>query len=152
MIDAAGSISEWAESTRRRIIFPLEFAGWAAPQPIRGLENAQRPELRPYPTREIDSLVIVLPTGYTPEFLPWPVEVESELGRYNFNIHFADDTFTMVRNFEFFANRANRNAPEKKGDIHDAITALQYADAVFVREESADSVNSTGQPSGGASR
>jgi len=146
-IEVAGRIAEWAELTRKRIIFPLEFAGWAAPQPMTGITNSGSVDQRPYPCREIDSLTIILPPGYVLEFMPQSIEVEGERGSFALFTHFANDTLIAIRYFEFRANRASR---AMGGQVLHVMTALQSANVVFVREDNAGTSAvpvSTGQDS-----
>jgi len=151
-IEATGRIAEWAEFTRKRIIFPIEFAGWAAPQPMSNRSTARSVEQRPYPCREIDSLVIVLPPGYVPELVPQSAEAEGESGRFAFAARVVGDTLFCVRRFQYHADRARRGSGVQAGHLRNAMAALQDAEAVFVRSSEvgprvAPKTDSTGQDS-----
>jgi hypothetical protein len=137
-IRVSGKITEWAEFTRRRVIFPLTFAGWAAPQPMIDGTNGSLAMQRPYPCHEIDSLLIVLPPGYTREFVPEDVIIDEGPVRFSFTAQFAGDTLFYARDFMSSAQRAGRTAVEKPGSLSEAIAAIQYADAVFVHQARAD--------------
>jgi len=133
-IDAAGTIAEWAETTDKRLIFPLEFAGWAAPQPLNNPGSEEPHEQRPYPCQEIDSLVIVLPHGFAPESVPRSVEAGGKDGSITITTHVTGDTLKFFRDFEALANRADRAVGPQTGHMREVLNALQRANAVFVRQ------------------
>lgn len=141
-----GKIAEWAEFTSRRIIFPLAFAGWAAPQPMNDGANGRSAVQRPYPCHEIDSLVIVLPPGYAREFIPEDMQVAQDPVRFAFTAHFTGDTLVYTRDFQYSARRADP-AVESPESSWKTISAIQDADAVFVRHGVGDTSTSTADDS-----
>ena len=134
-IEASGAISEWAEATATRLVFPLEFAGWAAPQPLNNWSVEESPALRPYPCQEIDSLVIILPPGYVAEFVPRSAEARGKDGSITVTTQVKGDTLMFFRRFEALADRASRAAGPDIGQMAEVLAALQRANAVFVRQE-----------------
>ncbi len=141
-VQVTGIIAEWAEFTGQRIVFPLTFAGWAAPQPMVEPGDGYSATRRPYPCREIDSLLIILPSGYACEFMPADVVVDEGPVHFAFSSRFAGDTLIYCRDFQYAAGRDQAETPDLDGH---SIAAIQNADAVFVRvaEPAGDSATST---------
>jgi len=135
-LEARGIIAEWAEFTRNRLVFPLEFAGWAAPQPMPNSENARSPDQRPYPCREIDSLIIVLPPGYEVEFIPASVDIEDHDARFVFRAGLSGDTLMCHRYYDYNASRSGRASGSHTPGLREAMIGLQYSEAVFHERDS----------------
>jgi len=135
-----GTISEWAEFTRYRLVFPLALAGWAAPQPLFEQTDGSAAMQRPYPCHEIDSLMVVLPPGYEKEFIPQDIVIKENPVQFVFASRFVGDTLVYVRDFVYFGPRADAGKAEPRWET---IQAIQRADAVFVRPAGRDKTDTT---------
>lgn len=75
--------------------------------PINKLNNISRPpkkkEDRKYPFQltfaysDSDTVVYKLPLGYSPEFIPKPISIETEFGKFSFDIEVEDDAIIYSR-------------------------------------------------------
>ncbi len=142
---AQGTISEWAEFTNERVIFPLAFAGWAAPQPLVTRSMPPGELQRPYPCFEVDTMKIILPAGYQQEFAPENLYLDGEFGRLGSTVSTAGDTLTYTREFVYDLKRAERITPIDNELLIAALASLEAADAVFIRTAPTDTLPGNGQ-------
>ncbi|MEP6750965.1 MAG: transglutaminase-like domain-containing protein, partial [Bacteroidota bacterium] len=85
--------------------------------------------------RDVDSITIIIPAGYSPESVPQNVKLESRFGRYAFNLKIDGDKISYNRILE---KSRNRFPASDYGDLvkfQDQIYKADHARIVLVKKE-----------------
>ncbi|MEO5595383.1 MAG: hypothetical protein ABIR15_20670, partial [Chitinophagaceae bacterium] len=85
--------------------------------------------------RDIDSIVIQVPAGYSPESLPQPVKIEGRFGKYASSVKVDGDKIYYSRLYEKNKNRFPASDYSELVKFQDQIYKADRAKVVLVKKE-----------------
>jgi len=85
--------------------------------------------------RDIDSIAIQIPGGYTPESMPQPVKLESKFGKYSSTVKVEGDKIYYTRLYEKNKNRFPASDYAELVKFQDQIYRADRAKIVLVKKE-----------------
>lgn len=85
--------------------------------------------------RDVDSVTLELPAGYTPEALPQPVKLQTPYGLYHYSVSLKGAQLQMVRVVEQYAVRVPPAEAEEMIRFWDAVYKTDRGRVVLVKEE-----------------
>ena len=85
--------------------------------------------------RDIDSVEITIPTGFEPESLPQPVNIESKFGKYSNSVKLDGNKITYYRNMDHYSGRFSAKEYTAIAAFYEAIYKADRNKIVLVRKE-----------------
>jgi hypothetical protein len=88
-----------------------------------------------YPFKDIDTVNITIPDGYTVEALPQNVALSNKFGNYKVNYLVTANTIQLIRLKERLNSRFPASDYEELAKFYDAMYKADRARIVFVKKE-----------------
>ena len=85
--------------------------------------------------KDVDTIVIKVPAGYTLEALPKDIALESKFGKYSISFKVADNTIMMLRTSEVSAITLPATDYLDLVKYYDAMYKADYSQIVFVKKD-----------------
>ncbi|HYM93269.1 MAG TPA: hypothetical protein VET23_03965, partial [Chitinophagaceae bacterium] len=89
--------------------------------------------------RDIDTVEIEIPKGYTAESVPQPVNLESKFGKYSNSLKLEDNKIYYYRDMEQNSGKFPAADYFSMADFYDAIYKADRNKIVLVKNETSDS-------------
>ena len=85
--------------------------------------------------KDVDTVIINVPAGYTLEAMPKDIALESKFGKYSISFKVADNTITMLRSSEVLAITLPATDYQDVVKYYDAMYKADYGQIVFVKKD-----------------
>lgn len=85
--------------------------------------------------KDVDTSEIKIPSGYTPEFVPQDVKIESKFGKYSSSVKLLGDKIIYYRNYEHYSGRFSAKDYNELVKFYDAIYNADRNKVVLVKNE-----------------
>jgi hypothetical protein len=85
--------------------------------------------------KDVDTAIITIPAGYTPESIPANVKIDSKFGKYVSSIELTGNVITYYRSYEHFSGRFPPTAYNELVQFYESVYKADRNKVVMVKDE-----------------
>lgn len=120
-----------AKPNGKRVFLPLNLLNKTTSVPKK-YEDRKTDLVLDFQGIDVDTIIYEIPQHLHTEYLPAPVEIESEFGKYNASAKFEDGKLTYIRKLEYNKGRFDKSLYEQYREYKKKIVKADKAKVVFI--------------------